>query len=86
MNKIYEYTQNAVDYAQPYVKKAGKYATDAAHMAKRTIKKTNKKAKRHLLIYRIKNTVEIVSNLILIIAAIIALLGALNEYFKNREN
>lgn len=82
MNKIFEYTQSAVNTAAPYIKEAGGYAISAAESVKRNLKKSKKKAKRQLRIIRIKNFIELMTNLILIIAAVIGIVLAVLEVIR----
>lgn len=85
MNKFFEYTQNAVDYAKPYVKEVGGYAADAAGFVGNKIRKNTKRAKRKMRILKIKNILDVVSNVVLIIAAVVALFVAVSEYLKSKE-
>lgn len=85
MNKFYEYTQNAVDFARPYVKEVGGYASNAADYVDRKIKSNTRKAKRSMKIIKFKNYLEVISNVVLIIASLIALFVAIKEWIKSSE-
>ncbi len=84
MNKIRQYTKEAVDFATPYVKEAGEYASYAAKNAEKKLRKKARASRRHRTFIKIKNAVELTANLMLVIAALAALLAAVKRYITEQ--
>ena len=50
------------------------------------VKKSEKKAKMHIRLIRLKNILEIISNIALIIASVIAVMYAIGEFIRRKDN
>lgn len=81
MSKWQEYYDEAMDFAAPYVHRAGERVEAAARGAERAYRRGRRKAKNHRRLLRFQRGLELVKNLILIAAAIIALFGVIRKYF-----
>lgn len=73
---------NAAEFIRPYIKNAGRYASDTAHSAGEYLNKKKRAAKRRSFIVKLSETVGLCANIVLLIAAFIALLNAVYEYIK----
>ena len=85
MSKIIEYTQRAADAAAPYVKEAGECAAAAAASVRRGVRKSRRKAKRQMRMVKVKRFIELMTNLVLLAAAVIALVLVALEYIRRRS-
>lgn len=72
MIKIHEGASRVAEYAEPYLEQARDMASGAVVLAKKGIKFGQKKIKRRMFISKLKNTVEITANIVLIVAAVVA--------------
>ena len=75
--KILGYASEAVETAMPYAEKIGNYAKSTAKSVNRNFLRTRKEAKRRMKIVKIKQYIELASNIVLLAAAVIALVMAL---------
>lgn len=85
MKEFKEYAQDAIEFAAPYAEAAEGYVCNLSNSAKRKYKKMKKKAKKKMLIVRIKNFVEIFTNVILLAAAVIACAAVIINAVKDRR-
>lgn len=79
IDKIKEYTDDAVDFAAPYIQSAHKKAAkDAKFLKKYLFKNARNKvkaAKRYRFITKLKRVLELVSSALLLAASILALVS-----------
>ena len=85
MNKVLDGARSAAQYAEPYFDDAKYYTLRALRATKKEINKRKRKIKHRFLIARIKNAIEVVANITLIFAALIAVGTAILAYINNRK-
>ncbi len=71
---------------KPYMTKIFAVVTAFVAFIGTSVKKSEKKAKMHIRLIRLKNILEIISNVALIIASIIAVICAIAEFLRRRDN
>ncbi len=74
------------DLLKPYINKIFAVVTAFLAFAGAFFKKSEKKAKMHIRLIRLKNILEIISNVVLIIASIIAVMCAIGEFLRRKDN
>lgn len=73
---------NAAEFIRPYIKNVGRCAADTAHGAGEYLNKKKRAAKRRSFIVKLSEMVGLCANIVLLIAAFIALLNTVYEYIK----
>ncbi len=82
MNNIFLVLNKGFEFLTPFVKKLLGSAVAVAGAVGDSIRKSNKRAKMHIRLIRIKNILEFISSVALLIATIIALICTIGEFFK----
>ena len=86
MSKWQEYRDEAVDFAAPYVKQAGSYVENAAGRMGRSYRRNKRKMTRSMRLIRFKQALEIVSNLVMLAAALVAVAAVVSRYWKDSRD
>lgn len=87
-SKIYKALTSASDiaeYTSPYAIKAGKCFKKIAAMVSNKADNMNKKVNTHMKFVKIKQAIELTTNIVLLIAAMIALIISLLQVIASRE-
>ena len=82
MLKWQKYCDEAGRYAAPYVHRAGETLETAAKHADRAFRRSRRKVKRRMRLLRIKRGLDLLTHLLLILAAVIALFELLYQHWK----
>lgn len=85
MGRFTEYAHNAVEFAAPYVREAGDYAQSAAQSVEKGWHRRVKRVKRKHTVAKISNALDMLANLILLIAAVLALFMVIKENGIKKE-
>ncbi len=80
MDKWVTYRDNVIEYATPYVKKAGICIGDVAKKIDDKYNKSKRKVKHGIRLRKISNMLDLLSNIIMLVAAIMALLAVFNSF------
>ena len=86
ISDILGYASDAVEVAVPYFEKIGNYAGNTVKAANKRIMYAKKRAKRQMRIVKIKQWIELASNLVLLVAAVIALVMAIFHLTDYNDN
>ncbi len=76
---------NGLGFLRPYINKVFSALAVCFSFVGTAVRKSEKKAKMHIRLIRLKNILEIVSNVALIIASVIAVICAIVEFLR-RDN
>ena len=79
MQKWMEYGKEAVQYATPYVKKAGAYACDFAEQVGKSYHKGRRMIERDRRLKRMHQTLGIIKNIVVILGSVAALIALLKN-------
>lgn len=79
MQKWMEYGKEAVEYATPYVKKAGSYACDFAGQVGKSYRKSRRLIKRDMRLKKIHQMLGIIKNIVVILGSVAALIALLKN-------
>lgn len=85
MNKVFDYMRDAADAAEPYVRNAGEYAANTVRYAGDCVRKKKKQIKRRSFLVRLDGIIQLMTNIVLMAAALIALFIAASEYLKRDD-
>lgn len=85
ISKILDYVYDIAERIIPFAKKYGGYACLAVSAANNRIAKSHKRVKRAMKITRFKYILDIISNIVLIIAAFIALTAFIIDFAKKYD-
>lgn len=85
MSRFTEYAHNAAEFAAPYVREAGDYAQSAVQSVEKGWRRRVKRVKRKHAFAKISNALDILANIILLIAAVLALFMVIKENGTKKE-
>lgn len=85
-SKMYDYASNTAKFVSPYIKDAGEYVTGAAKLTGKKLNNQKKKIKRHMRITKIKRILDFTTNAVLLAASVVALVLAVGELLKSKDN
>ena len=85
MSRVFKYVQDAADLAEPYVRNAGKYAASTVQYAGDCVSRKKKAIRRRNFFARLNGIIQLGANVVLMIAAVIALFIAVSEYFNRKD-
>lgn len=86
IDKYIELTKKGIRFIKPYSDKILGFLTAFVAVITASAKKSEKKAKMHIRFIKFKNILEIISNITLIVAGIIAILCAIFGYLRKKDN
>ena len=86
MGQWKDYTKDAVEFATPYVYKAGAYMGETADRIGRTYRKKKRKLTWGMRLKRIHRVLSLVSNLMVIAASVATLFTLFQELLERRED
>ena len=86
MSKVHEYTQEAMEFAEPYLKQAGDYVSSAAGKVEKVYRRNRRKLKRNMRGMKVKRFLDNLVNITLMIAALLAIVVALLHYFGSKDD
>lgn len=92
MSRVFKYVQDVADLAEPYVRNAGDYAAstvqyagDCVRNAGNCVRKKKKAIRRRNFFARLNGIIQFSINVVLMVAAVIALIMAVSEYFNRKD-
>ena len=85
MSRVFKYVQDAADLAEPYVRNAGEYVANTVQYAGDCVRKKKKAIHRRNFFARLNGIIQFSTNVVLMVAAVIALIIAVSEYFNRKD-
>lgn len=85
-DKYLEMTKKGIQFIKSYSGKILGFLTAFFAVISTSVKRSEKKAKKHIKFIKIKNTLEVISNVILIVAGVIAIIFTVFEFLKSKDN
>lgn len=85
MSRVFKYVQDVADLAEPYVRNAGDYAASTVQYAGDCVRKKKKAIRRRNFFARLNGIIQFSTNVVLMVAAVIALIMAVSEYFNRKD-